>query len=198
MNLGGMIGHEMDDDHLRRAANPTGRPQPGEDIQMIKVGDREMLPGRVKAEAFRGSDWLFWIAGLSAINGILLWFAADRMLLVGLGSSLFFRAFGNEIGRQLGSATLVPAFTIALEALIIGFFVLCGFLARRGWISAIFAGMVAYALDAVLLAYLNVWLAVALHVVVLFFIGRSLPLHFALARARSAGGAPPPPAVTTT
>ncbi len=181
------MGHEMDDEHLRRAANPTGRPRPGEDVQMIKVGDREMLPTRVKAEAFRGSDWLFWIAGLSAINGLLLWFAADRMLLIGLGSSLFCHSFGNLMGHELGSTTLIPALTITLEAVLIGFFLVCGLLARRGWLAAIFAGMAAYALDAALLAYLEIWLAVAVHVVVLYFIGRSLPMHFALARERRAG-----------
>ena len=181
-----MIGHEMDDDHLRRALNPTGRSRPGEEVQMIKVGDREMLPDRAKAEAFRGSDWFFWVAGLSAVNGLLLWFAADRMLLVGLGASLFLHHFGRGVSDGVGSTTLIPAITIALEVLIIGFFILCGFLARRAWLSAIFIGVAAYALDAALLAYLQVWLAVALHAVVLFFILRSLPFHFALARAKKA------------
>src|SRR5471032_2246615 len=115
---GGLLGHEMDDDHLRRAANPTGKVQPGGDDRMIKVGGREVLLTRAKADAFRGSNWFFWIAGLSAVNAVILWFSANVMLLVGLGFLLFCHGFGTALGAQLGSTTLVPALTILMEALL--------------------------------------------------------------------------------
>jgi hypothetical protein len=153
---------------------------------MIKVGGREMLLTRAKAEAFRGSNWFFWIAGLSAVNAVILWFSANVMLLVGLGFLLFCHGFGTALGAQLGSTTLVPALTILMEALLVGFFALCGYLARRSWLSAIIVGSVAYALDAALLAYLGVWMAVALHALVLFFILRTFPIHAALARDKKA------------
>jgi hypothetical protein len=182
--LPGMIGHEMDDDHLRRAANPTGRPRPGEDVEMIKVGQREMLPATIKAQAFRGSDWFFWIAALSTLNSVLTWFGTGRMMLMGLGTPLLVHGFGSGLAQRFGSTTVIPVLTITLEVLIIAFFVVCGFLARRSWLGAIYAGVAVYLLDAALLAYFSIWLSVAFHGLVLYFILRTLPLHRALAKAQ--------------
>jgi hypothetical protein len=173
----------MDDDHLRRAANPTGRPQPGEDPEIIKVGTREMLPAAVKAQAFRGSDWFFWVAALSAVNFVLTWFGTGRMMLMGLGTPLLVHAFGSGLAQQFGSTTVIPALTITLEVLVIGIFVACGFLARRSSLGAIYAGVAVYLLDAAVLAYFSVWLSVAFHGVVLYFILRALSFHRALAKA---------------
>ncbi len=120
--------------------------------------------------------WFWWIAGLSVVNMIMSMSQSKENFVVGLGMT------------ALADAIFAHARPVAfaIDAVVVGFFVVMGRFARRGARWAFLAGAGVYAVDALIYANVRDWMPVAFHVLVLFFIGRGI------AALRPTG--PPPPA----
>ncbi len=138
----------------------------------------------------RGTGWFFWIGGLSFINSVLMFHEVGITFVVGLGITQFVAGLGVAAAEQAGNAARHVA--LVFEVLIALAFVGIGALARKrhGW--AIIAGMVLYALDAVLLAVCKQFFAFGFHILALFGLYGGLK---ALAQLRR--GAPVPAAMTS-
>jgi hypothetical protein len=111
----------------------------------------------------RGASWMFWIAGLSVINAVMLLTASNWIFLGGLGVTYI----AAGVALQLGSTqvALVAAFvTIWATA----FFVCLGFFARKGQQWAFITAMALYAIDLLLVLYLQIWLMLLFHGYILF------------------------------
>ena len=123
-----------------------------------------------------GANWFFWIAGLSAVNSIVILSGADLSFLVGLGVTLVIDAVAREIG---GMGIIVA---IVLDLLVILIFVGVGVFARKRHTWAFTLGMILYGLDGLLFLFFQDWLSLGFHVFALYCIVAGLRAHLALKR----------------
>lgn len=115
-----------------------------------------------------GASWYYWIAGLTAVN-FGAWLMGSSMRFV-VGTALIdvINAFGQGAG--------IKGVAIALDVLLIAFFVVCGVFAHKGHIWAFLVGMAVYLLDTILCVIAGEWLGVAFHCWALFSLGSALRL----------------------
>lgn len=147
-----------------------------------------------------GGDWFFWIAGFSAVSSIAGLFGQHFYFAAGLGTTeLIDGAINGGIsGFITGSLVYNHMVAVALDFLAAAFYVLYGFFARKGARWAFLAGMIFYALDALLLLTFKSWISVAFHAYALFriFQGFQAAQQLKTLRAQSAaygaGGYVPP------
>ncbi len=112
-----------------------------------------------------GGRWFFWIAGLSLINSVVIHTGGNFNFVVGLG----FTAIGDTVLHSIGPVGHILAYIF--DAFVLSLFVLFGYFAQQGKIWAFIAGLVLYALDAVIYAVLPdtpEWLPIGFHAFVLF------------------------------
>ena len=112
----------------------------------------------------RGAGWLLTIAILSGVKSLLQIFEAKIPFIFGLGITRMVDAIGPQ-GR--GEWMFV---TIAVDGIFIVMLILCAKWAKAGSQGAFLAGMIAYALDGVLLLVFRVWLDAAVHAYALYMI----------------------------
>lgn len=136
-----------------------------------------------------GARWFWWIAGLSAVNTVLIHSGSDTSFVIGLGFTLIADSIFSEM----------KAIAFAIDAVAIGSFVALGWFSGRGHIWAFLTGIVLYAIDALIYLPVQQWLSVGFHVFALFFIFRAMMrLREGLKAARAAAvvtdttTAPPP------
>ena len=115
------------------------------------------------AALHRGANWLFLIAGLSVVNLISLVSGSEWIFLGGLGITQFAGALAMHVGTP--RAQLI-ALVISLWAT--GFFACLGFFARKGQKWAFITGMTLYAIDALVVVFLQAWIMLLFHGFVLF------------------------------
>lgn len=123
--------------------------------------------------------WFWWIAGLSAVNSVLIHSGSETSFLAGLGFTL--------VADAIFQSLKPVAFTI--DALAVGFFVTMGVVALRGYRWAFLIGGILYALDGLIYLYFQDWLPFVFHLWALYCIGKG---GMALHRAIKQQDAPPP------
>jgi hypothetical protein len=133
-----------------------------------------------------GANWLIWIAGLSLVNSVLFVAGSNWAFFLGLGATQFVDAFGKEII----TGTTGQVLALAVDVVIAGIFVGLGLVSRNGAQWSFIVGMVLLVLDALLLAFVTDWAAVAFHGLALFFIVRGFQASRRLAAMRTAGDLP--------
>jgi hypothetical protein len=112
----------------------------------------------------RGAGWFLTIAILSGVNSLLQIFDAKIRFIFGLGITQVVDALGHG-GGQNGMLL-----TIAVDGIFIAMLILCSKWAKAGSQGAFLGGMIAYALDGVLLLLFRVWLDAAVHAYALWMI----------------------------
>jgi hypothetical protein len=112
----------------------------------------------------RGAGWFLTIAVLSGVNALLQIFEAKIRFIFGLGITQVVDAVAHGMGQN---GTLI---TIAIDGLFIAMLILCSRWAKAGSQGAFLGGMIAYALDGVLLLFFNMWLDAAVHAYALWMI----------------------------
>lgn len=115
------------------------------------------------AALHRGANWLFVIAGLSAVNVVGLVSGSQWIFLGGLGVTYAAAA----VAMQLGS-TQVQLIALVVNIWATACFVCLGFFARKGQKWAFITGMALYAADMLLVLYVQMWLMFLFHCFVLF------------------------------
>jgi len=105
----------------------------------------------------RGAGWFLTIALLSGVNTLLQAFDAKIRFIFGLGITQVVDAIAHR-SAQSGMIMMV-----VVDGLFIVMLVLCSRWARAGSQGAFLGGMIAYALDGVLLLLFNMWLDAAVH-----------------------------------
>ncbi|OLB31849.1 MAG: hypothetical protein DMG41_16935 [Acidobacteria bacterium] len=112
----------------------------------------------------RGAGWFLTIAILSGINSLLEIFGAKIRFIFGLGITQLVDAIGHGGGQN---GMFVP---VAVDGIFIVMLILCSKWAKAGSPGAFLGGMIAYALDGVLLLLFSMWLDAAVHAYALYMI----------------------------
>ena len=107
----------------------------------------------------RGAGWFFTIAVLSGVNSVLQIFNAKIRFIFGLGITQVVDGMARGMGQ---GGTVVIA---VVDGLFIVMLILCSRWAKAGSQGAFLGGMVAYALDGVLLLLFSMWLGTCLRAV---------------------------------
>lgn len=138
----------------------------------------------LRAKARRGTQWFYWIAGLSLVNTLALLFKGNFSFLAGLGVTQIVDAVSNQM---LGSAG--PYVSVGVAVLAAAVLCAFGYFSARGSRAALITGMVLYALDGGLFLYFGDYLPAAFHGFVLFQLwqGWQAWQQIAKLRAESAG-----------
>jgi hypothetical protein len=110
----------------------------------------------------RGAGWFLTIAVLSGVNTLLQAFDAKIRFIFGLGITQVVDAIAHRSGQN-GRIMM-----IAVDGLFIVLLILCSRWARAGSQGAFLGGMIAYALDGVLLLLFSMWIDAAVHAYVLW------------------------------
>ena len=134
-----------------------------------------------------GANWFIWIAGLSLVNSVLFAVGSNWAFFLGLGATQFVDAFGKEII----TGTTGQVLALVVDVLIAGIFVGIALVSRNGAQWSFIVGMVLVVLDALLLAWVTDWAAVAFHGLALYFMVRGFQASRRLAALRTATALPP-------
>jgi len=110
----------------------------------------------------RGAGWFLTIAILSGINSVLQIVDAKIRFIFGLGITQVVDAAGKGAGQN------GMFITIAVDGVFLLMLILCWKWAKAGSQGAFLAGMIAYALDGVLLLYFSMWLDAGVHAYALY------------------------------
>jgi hypothetical protein len=84
----------------------------------------------------------------------------------------------NAVGENAGKRGLA----IALDVLLIGFFVVCGIFAHKGHLWAFALGLAVYLLDTILCLVAQEWIGLAFHIWALFSIASAMRLAWLMRR----------------
>ena len=114
------------------------------------------------AALHRGANWLFLIGGLSVISTVTLASGSNWIFLGGLGIT----ELATAIAIKLGTGAQLVSLLINVWA--VAFFICLGFFARKGQKWAFITGMALYALDVLLVLYIQAWIMLLFHGFVLF------------------------------
>ena len=128
----------------------------------------------------RGAGWFLTIAILSGINSLLEIFDAKIRFIFGLGVTHVVDAIGHGGGRNGMFATM------AVDGLFIVMLILCSRWAKAGSQGAFVGGMIAYALDGLLLMPFRMWLDAAVHGYALYLIWQGYTAARELAQMQQA------------
>src|SRR5438876_2360913 len=112
----------------------------------------------------RGAGWFLTIAILSGVNSLLQIFDAKIRFIFGLGITQAVDAVAHGHGQNAN------ILMIAVDGLFIVMLILCSKWAKAGSQGAFLGGMIAYALDGVLLLLFSMWLDAAVHAYALYMI----------------------------
>lgn len=137
-----------------------GGPSPSASARPAAQDPRILLTARMR----RGAGWFLTIAVLSGINSLLEIFEAKIRFIFGLGITQVVDVIGRGSGQN---GTFVM---LAVDGVFLGMLILCWKWAKAGSQGAFIAGMIAYALDGVLLLAFRVWLDAAVHAYALYMI----------------------------
>jgi len=112
----------------------------------------------------RGAGWFLTIAIVSGVNSVLQLLDAKIRFIFGLGITQVVDAFAHGMGQG------GPIVVIVVDGLFIVMLILCSRWAKTGSQGAFLGGMIAYALDGVLLLLFSMWLDAAVHAYALWMI----------------------------
>jgi hypothetical protein len=128
----------------------------------------------------RGAGWFLTIAVLSGVNSLLQIFDAKIRFIFGLGITQVVDAVAHGMGQ---GGTIV---IVVVDALFIVMLILCSRWAKAGSQGAFLGGMIAYALDGVLLLLFSMWLDAAVHAYALWMIWQGYTASRELAQMEQA------------
>ncbi len=122
-----------------------------------------------------GTNWFYWIAGLSVLNMIMTFTGSSLTFSLGLGITQIIDGFMIGLVRDLGpNANLLRYIGIAIDLVIATIFVLFGFFGRKGYRWPVIIGLVLYTIDGVILLLFQDYLGAAFHALAIYGIWRGL------------------------
>jgi hypothetical protein len=122
---------------------------------------------------YEGANWFFWLAILSAVNSLVVFFVGIRNSPVAFGITQWIDGTTGPLTAEGYSPPLhVPG--LIIDLLIAAAFAAFGYLARRGHDAAFVLGILLYVLDALLSLGVRDFWGFCFHLVGLFFLFRGL------------------------
>lgn len=130
--------------------------------EATKIELEEMLK-----EIQGGTNWFYWIGGLSLINSLFTLFGKQVSFSIGLGITQFID------GIFLGIFGKYSMFSFFINLFVIGCFIAFGYFSARKNTTILLVGVVVYILDGLIFLYFGAFLPVALHGLALFYLIKS-------------------------
>ena len=121
-----------------------------------------------RTSVLHGADWFLWLAILSVINSLVVYFYNTPNSPVALGLTQWLDGTHGGIKASMSSGALV------INIMIAGALAMFGLLGRRGSDIAFVVGIFLYVIDAFLVAGLKDFFAFGVHLVALFFLVKGL------------------------
>jgi hypothetical protein len=121
-----------------------------------------------RTSVLHGADWFFWLAILSVINSLIVYFYNIPNTPMALGITQWIDGTQSGIKSSLSEGWLVIDLLIA--AALAGF----GLIARRGSDIAFVVGIFLYLIDAFLMIGMRDFFGFGVHLVALFFLFKGL------------------------
>jgi hypothetical protein len=118
-----------------------------------------------------GAAWFYWIAGLSLVNTVMVLSEGGLAFALGLNITMIPDSIAADVALKPGGNWAVLVAALVFDAVILGLFVLCGYLSQRRVLPIFALGMVIYLLDGVLgflLMGFNDLIGIAIHVFALW------------------------------
>ncbi|HEU0009554.1 MAG TPA: DUF4339 domain-containing protein [Verrucomicrobiae bacterium] len=125
--------------------------------QPLDAAEMEDLDKKIKT----AGAWLYWIAGLSIINSVIILTGSNWGFVLGLTLTQVIDFVCRGIATEFGWAAKI--FALVLDLAIAGFFVALGVLARRRRTWPFIVGLVLYGIDTLLTLFTGIWLGVIWH-----------------------------------
>lgn len=110
-----------------------------------------------------GANWFYWIAGLSALSSILILIGSPVISAITLGSTEFLVAIGKEVPEMAIATTIA-------SVLILGVYVLLGYLSNKGYRGAYIVGIILFFLDTLFLLWIQDFFGIAFHALALYYL----------------------------
>ena len=120
------------------------------------------------------------------MNSVPFVAGSNWSFFLGLGAT----QFSDAIGKEVITGTTGEVLALAVDVVIAGIFAGLGFVSRNGAQWSFIVGMVLLGLDALLLAWVSDWAAVAFHGLALYFIVRGFRASRRFAALRTAAALP--------
>lgn len=123
--------------------------------------------------AYAGANWFFWLAALSVINSLIVYYVGIRNTPIAFGVTQWFDGTTGPLTSE-GWAPPLQTSGLIIDILIAAGFAGFGFLARRGNDVAFLIGIFLYVVDALLSLGLKDFFGFSFHLVGFFFLFRGL------------------------
>lgn len=123
--------------------------------------------------AYAGANWFFWLAALSVLNTLAVYFIGTSNGPFSLGLTQWVDGTRGPLTSEAFSPPLT-AFGLVVNILIAAGFAGFGYLARRGNDVAFLIGIFIYVVDALLSIGLRDFWGFSFHIVAFFFLFRGL------------------------
>jgi hypothetical protein len=114
-----------------------------------------------------GAGWFYWVAGISLINAVITLAGQHWRFIIGLGTTQVVTGLAVRAGRGW-------ALAILLDLVLIGGFVVLGYLALQRHLWAFAVGFAVYALDGLIFLAARHWIGLGFHVFVLVMVFKGL------------------------
>ncbi len=116
-----------------------------------------------------GSNWFYWIAGLSLVNSVIILSDGETYFVIGLGITLLIDAIARELAHQHAEiAQLTKAAVFGFDLIVALVIVAFGWLSGRRHRVVFAIGMFLYLLDGLLFVLVQDWFSAGFHAFALF------------------------------
>ena len=149
------------------------------------AGEAAPLPhqaAELMAARNSGANWFFWIVGLSIINTLISLTGTDWGFSLGVAATQVADYLAYD-----GKSALGRVFALGFDVLVFGFYALCGVQAMRGATWAFVLGLIFFALDTLLMLFMQQWIGLLLHGWAIFSIFTGLIANTNLRKMQLAG-----------
>jgi hypothetical protein len=121
-----------------------------------------------RTSVLHGADWFFWIAILSLINSLIVFYYQTPNTPLALGITRWLDGTTSGFNASMTSGGLVTNLFVAAVLVVFGL------LARRGSDIAFVVGIFLYVIDAMLVIGLRDFFGFGVHLIALFFLVKGL------------------------
>lgn len=135
---------------------------------MFKINDNKTKTNEsLESQYKNGVSWFYWIAGLSLINSLVVFFDGDWSFIAGLGVTQLIDSFAFVFSDIFGQKLIYIGFAINL--IIIGIFFILGKIATSKRIKdVILFGIVFYSVDTLIFIYFTDYISILFHLYAIY------------------------------
>ena len=134
----------------------------------MDIFDNDSARHVTRTSVLHAADWFFWLAILSVINSLIVFYYQTPNTPIALGITQWLDGTSGSFNDTMSASELLTNILIA------GVLAAFGLMSRRGSDVAFVVGMFLYVLDSFLMIGLRDFFGFGVHLIALFFLGKGL------------------------